>query len=168
MAGYGDDNGFNAWLTENGYTLPAGAPAPAVLRQRGSTYVDGLYGSQFSERRFSGAPTGGFAQERAFPRTGAKAYNTDIPADVTPVAVINASYFAAWYEGNNDGALAATVVAAAQIKSEQIGKLKTDYFEGSGNALADATPMLLAVEGLLAPFLIPDVPTVATSIWSIG
>lgn len=168
MAGYGDDVGFTAWLTENGYSLPAGAPALAVLRQRGSTYVDGLYGSQFSERRFSGAPTGGFAQERAFPRTGAKAYNTDIPANVTPVAVINASYFAAWYEGNDPGSLAVTVTAAAQIKREKLGQLETEYVAGSGDALADATPMLLAVEGLLAPFLIPDLPTPATGLWSIG
>ena len=66
MAGYGDDDGFQAFLTANGYTLPDGAPAAAVLRQRGSVYVDGTY-----SLRFSGSPTGGAAQEREWPRTGA-------------------------------------------------------------------------------------------------
>lgn len=66
MAGYGDDAGFEAWLTENGYTLPGGAPSGEVLRNRGAGYIDGVYGA-----RFSGIPTGGLAQERAWPRAGA-------------------------------------------------------------------------------------------------
>lgn len=41
MAGYGDDGGFNIWLTENGHTLPADAPMEAVLRNRGTEYIDG-------------------------------------------------------------------------------------------------------------------------------
>lgn len=43
MSGYGTDEGFTAWLTANGYTLAEGAPAKAVLRERGSAYVDGLF-----------------------------------------------------------------------------------------------------------------------------
>ena len=89
MAGYGEDNGFTAWLADNGLTLPDDALAVAVLRQRGSSYIDGLYGL-----KFSGQPTGGLAQERAWPRTGAEALGQSIPADLVPNAIIQASYAA--------------------------------------------------------------------------
>ena len=42
MAGYGDDTGFAAWLADAGLSLPVGAPLPAVLRQRGSDYLDAV------------------------------------------------------------------------------------------------------------------------------
>ena len=68
MAGYGDDSGLAAYLAAQGYVLPEGAATLAVLRQRGSDYLDGLYGAQFR-----GVPTDGVTQERAWPRTGATA-----------------------------------------------------------------------------------------------
>lgn len=152
MAGYGDDSGFNSWLSENGYVLPGDAPTPAILRQRGSVYIDGQYGSQFT-----GSPTGGFAQERAWPRTGATAYRASIPDDVVPTAVIQASYHAALYEAQNPGGLAVSATGTGNIKREKTDVLETEYFAGSGDALADATPTLSAVEGLLAPFLIAEI-----------
>lgn len=163
MAGYGDDAGFAAWAASNGYTVPVGAPAVAVLRQRGSAYVDGLYGL-----RFSGVPTGAFAQERAWPRTGAKAYAVEIDSATIPVAVVQASYFAAFQEANEPGGLTVTASASGAVKREKVGPIDTEYFEGSGDALADATPTISAVEGLLAPFLVPDLPDVLPAIWSIG
>lgn len=163
MAGYGDDTAFAAWLTANGYTLPVGAPAPAILRQRGSAYVDGLYGS-----RARGVPTGGYAQERAWPRIGATAYASAIPDDAIPAAWIEASYHAGLYEAENPGGLAVVVTGAGAIKMEQVGSLKTEYFEGSADAIGNATPMLSAVEGLLGPFLIPTDSAPSLGIWSIG
>lgn len=151
MAGYGDDSGLSVWLAGQGLTLPPGSPTPAVLRQRGSDYVDGLYG-----QRFPGSPTGGFAQERAWPRAEAETnQGSAIPSDVVPVAVINASYAAAYHEAENPGSLQASATAAGNIKREKTDVLETEYFEGSGDALEDATPLLSAVEGLLAPFLMP-------------
>lgn len=150
MAGYGDDSGLADWLAANGYTLPSGAPTPAVLRQRGSDYIDGLYGP-----RFRGFPTDGVTQDRAWPRTGATAYGSSIADDLIPTAVINASYAAAWYEANNPGSLAVAASAAGAIKREKVGPLETEYFEGSGDAAGDATLKISTVEGLLAPFLIP-------------
>lgn len=155
MAGYGDDTAFAAWLTSNGYTLPVGAPAPGVLRQRGAAYIDGLYGS-----RFTGVPTGGLAQERAWPRTGATAYKTAIPDDVIPVRVEQASYFAALQEANEPGSLAVSASAAGTIKRERIDVIDTEYFAGSGDAVADATVRIAAVEGLLGPFLTQPMPAV--------
>ncbi|KQS55907.1 hypothetical protein ASG17_07605 [Brevundimonas sp. Leaf363] len=148
MAGYGDDAGLAAYLAANGYTLPVGAPASAVLRQRGGGYIDGLYGP-----KFSGQPTGGFAQERAWPRTGASAYGSDIPSEIIPVAVVQASYAAAWQEATAPGSLHVAASTGGAIKREKIGPIETEYVTASGDALIDATVRLQAVEGLLAPFL---------------
>lgn len=153
MAGYGGDSAFNAWVAENGFTVPGGAPAVAVLRQRGSAYLDGTY-----EAKFPGQRSGGLAQERAWPRTGADAYGSAIPSDMVPLAIEHASYHAALYEAQNPGALSVAVIAASAIKREKIGPIETEYYEGADGALADATPMLSAVEGLLSPFFVrPEV-----------
>jgi len=152
---YGDDSGLTAWLAANGYTLPAGAPAPAVLRQRGSAYIDGLYGA-----RFSGVPTDGFAQERAWPRVGAEAHGQAVPSDLVPVAVINASYAAAYQEASKPGSLSVSASQGGALKRKKIDTIEKEYFEGSGDAVADATLKLSAVEGLLAPFLTVLIPAV--------
>lgn len=155
MAGYGDDAKFTAWMASNGYSLPDGAVAVAVLRQRGSDYIDGLYGS-----RFSGQPTGGFEQERAWPRIGACAHGQPIPSDVVPVAIEQASYHAAYQEAVKPGSLAIAVTAAGALKRKKIGPLEKEYFEGSGDAVADGTLKLSAVEGLLAPFFSVAFPAI--------
>ena len=148
MSGYGSDSGFAAWLTDNGYALPDAAPDPAILRQRGSAYLDALYGAQFS-----GTPTAGFDQERAWPRTGAEARGASIPDDIIPVAIDQASYAAAWHEANNLGSLSVSASAAKSVKRKKIDVIETEFFEGSGDAVADSTVRLSAVEGLVAPFL---------------
>ncbi|KQW79721.1 DnaT-like ssDNA-binding protein [Brevundimonas sp. Root1279] len=162
MAGYGDDAGFEAWLTENGYTLPDGAPEPAVLRQRGAGYIDGEYGALFT-----GVPTGGFAQERAWPRTGATYYGSAIPDDVVPDQVIKSSYVAALHEADNPGSLAVATTQAAAVKREKVDVLEVEYFAGSGDAVKDATVVLSPVEGLLAPFLIVETMG-GLGLWAIG
>ncbi len=147
MAGYGSDAGFQDWLITNGHVLPEGALAPAILRQRGSQYIDGLYGS-----RFSGQPTGGFEQERAWPRTGASAAGQDIPTDVIPKAIIEAAYHAAYQEAQSPGSLSVAASTSGAVKREKVDVLEIEYAAGSGDAVADATVRLSAVEGLLAPF----------------
>lgn len=147
MAGYGEDADFDAWVAENGFTVPETAPAVAVLRQRGSAYLDGTY-----EAKFPGHRTEGLTQERAWPRTGAEAYRSAIPSDMVPLAVEHASYHAALYEAQNPGALAVAVTASQAVKREKVGSIEVEYFEGKDGALFSATPMLSAVEGLLAPF----------------
>lgn len=164
MAGYGEDEAFEAWLEANGIDLPSDAPEPAVLRERGSAYVDGLYGP-----RARGVPTGGYAQSRAWPRTGATAYGSAIPDDVIPVAWIEASYQAAAYEGANPGGLAAVSTGQAVRRvREKVGSLETEteYFEG-GDAEVSGATVLSAVEGLVAPFIAP-LSAPSFGIWSIG
>ena len=152
---YGDDAKFEAWMASNGYSLPSGAVAVAVLRQRGSAYLDGLYGA-----RFSGVPTGGFEQERSWPRVGASAHGQPIPSDIVPVAIEHASYHAAYQEAVKPGSLAIAVTAAGSLKRKKIGPLEKEYFEGSGDAVADGTLKLSAVEGLLSPFFAVALPAI--------
>lgn len=150
MAGYGTDEGLDTWLADYGYTWPAAGISKAVGRQRGSAYVDGVYGA-----RFPGTPAGGYAQERAWPRDDAQtSAGEDIPSDQVPTAIIEASYAAALYEAENPGALAVAVTGGASIKREKVGPIETEYFEGKGDAVANATPVLTMVEGLLTQFLV--------------
>jgi hypothetical protein len=162
MAGYGTDELFDTFLTDNGLTVPESAPDAAVLRQRGSDYIDGLYGP-----RLSGSPTGGLDQERAWPRTGALAYGAAIPDDTIPLKWVQASYWAAWHEGNNLGSLTVAATQAGAVKRRKVDVLETEFFEGSGNASADATVRISAVEGLVAPFLC-DLTVTGPAIYSIG
>lgn len=163
MAGYGDDTLFAAWMASNGLTLPEGALSPAILRQKGSDYVDGLYGASLP-----GSPTGGIDQERAWPRVGARAFNVSLADDAIPLKWVHASYWAAHHEGNNPGSLAVSAKTSGAIKRKKIDVLETEFFEGTGNAAADATVRLSAIEGLVAPFLIPAISGSGLGLWAVG
>lgn len=149
MAGYGTDAGFTAWLAANGYTNTSSL-APAVLRERGSAYLDGHYGD-----RFTGTPTDGIAQERAWPRTNAFAYGVAIDSTSIPSAVVNASYAAAWAEASAPGSLSVVGSAASAVKREKVeGAVEVEYHSQSGAWTAESlVPVLTVVEGLLRPFL---------------
>lgn len=155
MAGYGDDDGFTTWLSENGYTLPVGAPAAAVLRQRGSVYIDGTYLS-----RFSGTPTDGAAQDREWPRTSATdRYGNALASDTVPTRIVEASYMAAWLEASSPGALVGSGSAAAAVKRERVeGAVEVEYQTGKAWSSADLVPMFSAIEAILAPLLIAPAP----------
>lgn len=151
MAGYGDDTGFDAWLDEQGFTLPAGAPSSAALRQRGSVHVDG--------HLFPGAPTGGYAQERAWPRSGATAFGSEIPDDAIPSAIVQASYAAGYYDAVNPGALTTRSSADQRVKRtrervEGVVDEETEYFDNGADGTAFAPVTVPMVEGLLAPYLL--------------
>lgn len=165
MAGYGDDSAFTAWMAENGYVLPEGAPNLAVLRQRGSVYVDGTYGA-----RFVGVPTGGYEQERAWPRSEAIVEGTVIPDDVIPLPVIHASYEAALQEARDPESLSLIGSAAERVKRERVeGAVEVEYQQaGSDEFAGSLVPVMTIVEGLLAPFLRPEAPAVGFGLWSIG
>lgn len=162
MAGYGTDEDLTAWAASNGYTLPEGSPAPAILRQRASDYLDGLY-----DARFIGVRTDPLNQERAWPRTGAVVQNVSIPSDTIPGAIERASYAAALHEALNPGSLSASASQSAAIKREKVDVMEVEYAVGSGDVIADATVRLSAVEGALAPFLRFDATT-SLGLWAVG
>lgn len=156
MAGYGDEAGLTAWLSANGYTLPTGAPDAAVLLERGSVYIDGTYGP-----RFPGSPTGGAAQEREWPRTGATdRYGNALASDTVPQRVINAAYHAAYLEAGSPGMLATTYTPGTQKVLTEVKGIK---WQVVGNASGDKAmvPISTAIEGILYPILtIEDIPAI--------
>jgi hypothetical protein len=121
MAGYGDDTAFAAWLTDNGYTLPGTAPAPAVLRNRGSQYIDAVYGS-----RFVGSVVDP-VQERQWPRESAIVNGKLMPSNVVPTAVIQASYFAAYQEAVKPGSLSVVGTSSGAVKRVKVGQIEKEY-----------------------------------------
>jgi hypothetical protein len=152
MAGYGSDGEFATWMASLGYTLPGTAPTPAVLRQRGSDYIDAVYGA-----RFIGYPTGGVTQERAWPRTEACWRGGVIDPAAIPVQVVTASYYAAYQEAVVPGSLAALTSSSGAVKREKVGDLEVEYADAGGSASVKTTaPILSTVDGLLAPFLTLD------------
>jgi hypothetical protein len=164
MAGYGTDELFATWLSENGYSLPAEAPAPAILRQRGSQYIDSLYGA-----RFVGEPVDPFTQERAWPRRNAAVGGVAIPETTIPNAVIYASFYAAYQEATNPGSLTAVGSSSSSVKRKKVGELEVEYqSSSSSDSFVDGlTPIMTVVDGMLAPYL-RFVPAQSIGIWSIG
>lgn len=136
----GSDSGFEAWMVARGHVLPVGAPTPAVLRQRATDYIDAVYGP-----RLIGDQT----------------------ADPLLTALETATYVAAWHEANNPGSLSAAASQAGAVKREKVDVMETEYFEGSGNTVADSTVRLSLVEGLLALYLRPEGVT-CLGLWAVG
>ncbi len=163
MAGYGDDSTFQAWLTENGYVLPGSAPTPAVLRNRGSQYIDAVYGS-----RFVGSVVDP-EQERQWPRDGAIVNGKAFPSGVVPTAVINASYYAAYQEAVKPGSLSVIGTSSSAVKRVKVGQIEKEYQTSNsddGTAVA-ITPLISIVDGMLALYL-RDLSQPSFGIWSIG
>ncbi|MFQ6184379.1 DnaT-like ssDNA-binding protein [Sinorhizobium meliloti] len=159
MAGYGTNDGFTAYATEAGYVFPDGTTdaQKTAARQRGSLVIDRY------EPKFSGRRTGGYSQERAWPRTGATTYYGEaIPSTETPAAIINASYEAAFLELTNPGSLSPVVNGAEAVKREKIGKIETEYAVSASTDIDDlvalSTPVVTTIEALLWPFLVPCIP----------
>jgi len=147
---YGDDAGFETWLETMGYELPSDAPDPAILRARGSLYVDGY------ERYWTGQRTGGVMQEEAWPRTGATINcTTAIPDDVIPPAVVTASYRAAWLEAETPGVLIGSAGAAgSRIKRQKVDTIEREFFDDGKNGVGSGPSFIDSqIDGLLGQFI---------------
>jgi hypothetical protein len=161
MAGYGTNEGFTAYAEAAGYVIPDGTTdaQKAAARQRGSLFIDRY------EPRFSGSRTAGYAQDRAWPRTGSSTYYGEtIPSDVVPVAIVNASYEAAFLELTNPGSLSPVVTGSATVKREKVGSLEVEYAMSTSTDIADiismATPVVTSIEGMLWLFMCPVLPAI--------
>ncbi len=153
MAGYGSDDAFEAWAEAAGHTVPPGS-VPAA-RQRGSEYIDATYGE-----RFTGMPTGGIDQDRAWPRTGATAFGQALASNFTPKRVEHAAYEAALIELRDPGSLSAIVSGTSLVKREKVeGAVEVEYaVSDKTDVAAAAQPVVTIIEGLLAPLLKVPVP----------
>jgi hypothetical protein len=163
MASYGSDAGFNAWLAMHGYQLPANSPSVAILRARGTVYVDGY------EAFWTGYRTDGVMQELGWPRTNAMLNCTIvIPTDVIPPAVVNAAYRAAWLEAMTPGILAGPVVTTgSRVKRQKVDVIEREFFDdgkagvGSGPAFIDSM-----IDSALRQFICDA--TGGAFMWSLG
>ncbi|EJL54872.1 hypothetical protein PMI09_02188 [Rhizobium sp. CF122] len=162
MTPYGTEQGFDTWFNANGYTLPSGSPDLAALLNRGSQYIDAVYGSRFVGRVEDPL------QERQWPRDGAIVNGKAFPSGVVPTAVINASYYAAYQEATAPGSLSAVGSTVSTVKREKVGQLEVEYqsHQSDGTALG-ITPLISMVDGMLAPYL-RDLSQPSIGIWSIG
>lgn len=161
MAGYGDNAALDAYLTEVGYVLPEGTTdaQKTAGRQRGSLYIDRF------EPQFTGSRTGGYQQDRAWPRTTATTYYGEVIDSVTvPTPVVNASFEAAYLEIVEPGSLAPIFTPSEQASREKVGPLEVEYkdtsFKTREQMIALSSPVILTIEGLLWPFLVPPQPAV--------
>lgn len=151
---YGSDNEFSDWLAAMGLSLPTD-PAPpslAILRQIGTSYLDGVYGTRYSGN-VSLAD-----QPDEWPRDGAFRGNTPLPPASLPQAIIHASYFAAYYAANNPEAFFGGGAGSELISQETIGPLTTKYAVPT-NPTPEQLVLLQQVtlpfvDGLVAPFLL--------------
>ena len=160
MAGYGTDGDFQAYAEEAGQTVPT--TGLAALRQRGSAYIDGLYGS-----RFYGVPTAGVEQERAWPRTGAVAFGQALDPSLIPLRVEQASYEAALIEARSPGSLSIVVDPSKRVKRQRVEGIEREFFEpGSDLDGSSIGPVSSVIDGLLAPLLVPEPANIG--LWSIG
>jgi hypothetical protein len=107
-------------------------------------------------------PTG-FAQERAWPRTGAVTqWRDDRRNRIIPTAIVNASYEAAFLELTNPGSLSPVVNGSATVKRETVGQLEVEYSSSTSNrhqrCRGACNAVMTVIEGLLSSFLMPVVP----------
>lgn len=134
MEVHGTVEGFEAWLAARGHaTLDAGSLTPAMLLQRATDYLEAVYGPRLSGVEESVALSS--ALERA-------------------------TYAAALHEAQNPGSLSIAATSAGALKRKKVDVIEKEYFEGSGDVIADNTVKLSAVEGLLAPFFYVPCPAV--------
>ena len=149
---YGTDEGFTAWLAGQGLSLPVGAPAVAVLRQIGSSYVDAAYGARLACSR----KTGGFTQELQWPRTSHIIGGEPVPDDFIPKAWIEASYRAGYLTAVSPGWATTGSDANRVTRKEQVDVISREFFAPGEFPGASSAPGMASdsiVNGLVLPWL---------------
>lgn len=154
MAGYGDDASFAAYLAARGYVLPAGVPAPAILRQIGSDYIDSAY-----EPRLACSRRALITQDRAWPREGHSVNGEALPDTFIPQPWVDASYRAAWLEASQPGWTASGVDPSRATKREKADALEREFFAPGGSGTTGAPnaapgfPVDAQIDGWVAVWL---------------
>jgi hypothetical protein len=98
-------------------------------------------------------------QADGWPRTGAKiGCTTPVADDVIPVAVVNASYRAAWLEASQPGVLSASATSGQRVARERVDVIEVSYHNdgrakagGDGPAFVDGE-----INGMMSAFICPD------------
>lgn len=161
---YGTDQGFDDWLAMYGYVLPDDAPSPAVLRARGSSYLDGTY-----DALWTGERTDGVMQEMGWPRRGALINCvTSIPNDVIPPSVISASYRAAWLEASTQGVLSGSISAGGRVKRQKVDVIEREFFDDGAVTAGTGGPAFIdaEIDGAMRSFICDQ--SGGAFVWALG
>lgn len=157
MQTYGTVTGADEYALAIGNTA-WGALTPEAKQAalvRGSMYVDG-YIKRFIDPAgncwwtFIGTKTGGWAQEREWPRQGI----ADLPDSTVPVQIEYAAYEAAMREAANPGSLSPDIDRTQLVKREKVDVLEVTYAISDDAGTANMIPVIPVIDSLLAPFLV--------------
>lgn len=149
-----DANAYHAARANAGWT-GSDVDKLAAL-QRGTDFVDGRYRYQTAggcwRSMFRGTKTGGRAQAREWPRTGASDSDGNaIPDNEVPSEVERATYEAALRELTEPGSLSPDYVSAGQVTRETVGPITVQYASGqSDGAMTPNRPVVTGVDDILA------------------
>lgn len=122
---------------------------------RGSAYVDSYARRYIGDDykcwwTYIGGKTGGWAQEREWPRSGIDG----LPDSVIPVQIEYATYEAAIREGTNPGSLSPDFDRTSLVKSEKVDVLQVTYAVSDNANAGSLLPVIPAIESLLSAFLV--------------
>ncbi len=163
---YGDATGFTAYFTARAKTISSswGVVAINAALLVASEWIDGVYGSSFI-----GHKTGGFTQEREWPRTGAEARATGVwgsyynfPTDAIPTEVKNATYEAAYRQLTTPGSLSLDYTPAKYKKLSIDGAVSLEYAQFS--SASETQTKLNIVDTILALLLDSNSPNQMSSL----
>ena len=154
---YGTIAGADAYALSIGNTawglLTTEAKNAALVR--GSLYVDS-YNRRYLDGEFKcwwtfiGGKTGGWAQEREWPRSGI----SGLPDNVIPVQIEYATYEAAIREATNPGSLNPDIDRTSLVKSEKVDVLQVTYAVSDSTNAASLLPVIPVIDSLLESFLV--------------
>ncbi|WP_236248314.1 DnaT-like ssDNA-binding protein [Pseudomonas mosselii] len=134
---------------------------------RASGYVDGMVGQQASNATagcvyvFPGLKAGGYSQALQWPRTGAVDRMGDqVPSDIVPAAIEQATYEAAAREHATPGSLNPDFVPSQVVQREKVGPLEQE-FAVAKNGNPSIRPVIGVIDSLLYPLLVVRCPAPA-------
>lgn len=151
---YGSAAAFEAYHEARGRTVPVSwdtAYIEAALLVA-SEWIDGKYGD-----RFYGFPTGGYTQERQWPRTSA--YTNTYPVYVfsdseIPTEMVEATYEAAWREAETQGSLSVDFTPSKYNSVSIDGAMYVNYNNTLG--VQDVQKQIEPIERILKPLFDPN------------
>ena len=154
---YGSIAGADAYAISIGNTTwgPLTDEVKQAALVRASLYIDS-YNKRYIDAdyrcwwTFIGGKTGGWAQEREWPRSGIDG----LPDNVIPVQIEYATYEAAIREGTNPGSLSPDFDRTALVKSEKVDVLQVTYAVSDNANAGSLLPVIPAIESLLSAFLV--------------
>jgi hypothetical protein len=149
---YGTLDDATAYMAARSYTWTGTDADKDAALLRGSEYVDSL--GMVRPCFWVGTKTGGRAQVRQWPRTGAvDGFGDPVANDEVPQEVINATYEASYRELASPGSLNPDYVASDTFKQAKVGPLEVTYATSSDPDAIPTKPVVSVINDLIGPLL---------------